>query len=70
MSDINEKYLKEEIIDRNSYEIIYKGKNIISGDYILIEEINKEQFYLEMKEDLLLEDIIKDLNDDEKNSII
>ena len=70
MSDINKKYLKEEIIDMNSYEIIYKGKNIISGDFILIEEINKEQFYLEMKEDLLLEDIIKDLNDDEKNSII
>ena len=70
MSNINEEYLKEEIIDMNSYEIIYKGKNKNSGDDILIEEINKEQFNLEMKESILLEDIIKDLNDEEKNSII
>ena len=70
MSDINKKYLKEEIIDMNSYEIIYKGKNINTGDYILIEEINKDEFYLEMNENLSLEDIIKTLNDEEKNSII
>ena len=70
MSNINEQYLKEEIIDMNSYEIIYKGKNKNSGDDILIEEINKEQFNLEMKKPILLEDIIKDLNDEEKNSII
>ena len=70
MSFINKNYLKEVIIDMNSYEKIYKGKNIISGDYILIEEINKDEFYLEMNENLSLEDIIKNLNDEEKNSII
>ena len=70
MSDLNKNYLKEVIIDMNSYEKIYKGKNIISGDYILIEEINKDEFYLEMNENLSLEDIIKNLNDEEKNSII
>lgn len=70
MSFINKNYLKEVIIDMNSYEKIYKGKNINTGDYILIEEINKDEFYLEMNENLSLEDIIKTLNDEEKNSII
>ena len=34
---------------------------------IIIEEINKEKFYLETKEYLSLEDIIKNLNTKEKN---
>ena len=54
----------------NSYKIIYKRKNKISGYYILIEEINKEKLYLETKENLSLEDIIKNLNDKEEKSII
>ena len=33
MSEFNKIYLKEEITDMNSDEIIYKGKNKISGDY-------------------------------------
>ena len=33
MSEFNKIYLKEEITDMNSYEIIYKGKNKIEGDY-------------------------------------
>ena len=45
-------------------------KEKIKFQEIIIEEINKEKFYLETKEYLSLEDIIKNLNDKEKNSII
>ena len=68
MSEFNKIYLKEEITDMNSMKIFIKEK--IKFQEIIIEEINKEKFYLETKEYLSLEDIIKNLNDKEKNSII
>ena len=68
MSEFNKIYLKEEITDMNSMKIFIKEK--IKFQEIIIEEINKEKFYLETKENLSLEDIIKNLIDKEKNSII
>ena len=68
MSEFNKIYLKEEITEMNSMKLFIKEK--IKFQEIIIEEINKEKFYLETKEYLSLEDIIKNLNDKEKNSII
>ena len=70
MSTEIDNFKKEIIIDMNSYETIYKGKNKNTCDYLLIEEINKEKYFLEMKENLTIEEIIKNLKDEEKNLII
>ena len=70
MSTENDNYQKETLIDKNSYAEIYKGKSNNSNEILLIEEINKEKYFSEMKENLTLEEIIKNLNDEEKNLII
>ena len=40
--DILNEYKKIRIIDSGVFSFIYKAKNKIKGDYILIEEINKD----------------------------
>ena len=70
MSTENDNYQKETLIDKNSYAEIYKGKSKNSNEILLIEEINKEKYFSDMKENLTLEEIINNLNDEEKNSII
>ncbi len=63
-------FQKETLIDMNSYAKIYKGKSKNSNEILLIEEINKKKYFSDMKENLTLEEIINNLNDEEKNSII
>ena len=46
MSKINiwKKYSKERILDSGTYTFVYKAKNIETGNYVAIKEINKQKY--------------------------
>ncbi len=46
MSKINiwEKYSKETKINSGTYSLVYKAKNIKTGNYVAIKEINKQKY--------------------------
>ena len=48
MSQINiwEKYLKEGTLSSGTYITVYKAKNIETGNYVAIKEINKQNMIL------------------------
>ncbi len=49
MSNIWNIYTKLEKIAIKPFSILYNGKNIISGNYVIIKEINKEKFRFHTK---------------------
>ena len=48
MSDMNvwEKYEKIKKIGVSSFECVYKGKNKEKGNYVIIKEIEKQKFLM------------------------
>ena len=46
MSQINiwKKYSKEGILSSGTYTLVYRAKNIETGNYVAIKEINKQKY--------------------------
>ena len=46
MSQINiwKKYSKEGILGSGTYSLVYRAKNIETGNYVAIKEINKQKY--------------------------
>jgi serine/threonine protein kinase len=67
MSIINiwEKYSKEGILGSGTYSLVYRAKNIETGNYVAIKEINKQKY-----DTNILKEKIKKMKINSENSIM
>ena len=68
MKDIWEKYMKIELIGRGAYADVYRAKNINTGEYVAIKEIQKKK----IKNETILNEIeiMKKLKSENSVSLI